>query len=96
MAANLRAGDLEGPKLRARYAEVASLLTGRPERQAEEAVEWVRTLGRALAIPKLGRWGLRESDAEAIAARGLTASSMKSNPVTLDEATLADLIRQAL
>jgi alcohol dehydrogenase class IV len=59
-------------------------------------VRWVRQLVADLRIPGLARYGLTAADLETVAERGLVASSMKANPVVLDQATLVQVLAQAL
>jgi alcohol dehydrogenase class IV len=79
-----------------RYREIASIVTGRPGAEAEDAVAWVEALVRALAIPGLSHWGASERDLPALVTKARAASSMKGNPVELDEAELLEIARASL
>ena len=79
-----------------RCAEVARILTGLPDADMAEAVAWIDRLCHRLHIPALGRFGLRESDFSVIAANAQNASSMRGNPVELDEADLIAILKQTL
>jgi alcohol dehydrogenase class IV len=79
-----------------RYREIATIVTGRPDARLEEAVEWVESLVRALAIPGLSRWGATEADIGPLVAKARAASSMKGNPVELEESELAEIARASL
>jgi alcohol dehydrogenase class IV len=85
----------ESPAL-GRYREIAAIVTGRPAAEARDGVEWVETLVRALGIPGLSRWGACASDVPALVAKARAASSMKGNPVELDEAELARIMTASL
>ena len=80
----------------ARYREIAAIVTGRPDADAEDAVAWMESLRRALAIPGLSRWGATEADIGPLVAKARAASSMKGNPIELEEGELAEIARASL
>ena len=80
----------------ARYREIAAIVTGRPDADAEDAVLWTESLVRALAIPGLSRWGATEADIGPLVAKARAASSMKGNPIELEEGELAEIARASL
>ena len=57
-----------------------------------------RTLSyaRALNLPHLSAFGLLDSHISQMVELAKRASSMRYNPVTLDDATLSEVLRQAL
>jgi alcohol dehydrogenase class IV len=79
-----------------RYAEVARLLTGKAAAGPEAGVAWVRQLVRDLAIPPLATYGMTAADLPAVIEKAKQASSMKGNPVVLDDATLRSILANAL
>jgi len=85
----------ESPAL-ARYREIATIVTGRPDADAEDAVLWTESLVRALAIPGLSRWGATEADVGPLVAKARAASSMRGNPIELEEDELAEIARASL
>ncbi len=93
--AALRARAPQHPAL-PRMAEVACWLTGDPAAQPEEAAEFCDGLAGRLGIPRLGAWGIRESDIPAIVAKAAGASSMKGNPLPLTAPELAAILGAAL
>jgi alcohol dehydrogenase class IV len=98
MAANVRAlreRQPDSPTL-SRYRDIATLLTGRVQAEANEGVAWVRELCRALAVPPLRAFGLKETDVPAIVEKAAQASSMKANPVALTDAELRNALLAAL
>ena len=98
MAANVRAlreRTPDSPALR-RYDEVARLLTGRPQANAEDGAAWTAELCRALQIPPLRAWGVAESEVAAVVEKARQASSMKANPIPLTEAELCQVLSEAL
>jgi len=96
--ANIRALNeraRESPAL-GRYHQVAQILTGEPYARAENAIAWLRSLDEELGIPRLGAYGVRESDIARIVPQARRASSMQGNPIVLTEAELGDLLREAI
>jgi len=97
MAANiaaLRARALEHPGLE-RFAAIARLLTGRNDANAEDGIDWVRSLCAELNIPPLRRWGVAEADLPGVAEKAARASSMKANPLPLTSDELLAVARAA-
>lgn len=93
--AALRARDPDSAAL-ARYQEVAALVTGQPSATIEDGLEWVAALCRALDVPGLARYGMRESDVVELVGKARLASSMKGNPIALTDAELTEIATQAL
>jgi alcohol dehydrogenase class IV len=91
----LRSRDTDGEAL-ARVAEVARLLTGRADADAEAAVAWLESVVHALAIPPLSTYGVAAADLPAIAAQAAQASSMKTNPIALTADELTEIVAGAL
>jgi alcohol dehydrogenase class IV len=79
-----------------RYATVGRLLSERQGPAADAGIEAAEALARALNIPRLGTYGLTDSDVLAMAVLAKRASSMRFNPVILSDAALADVLRAAL
>lgn len=98
MAANLRALAERAPQhaARARYAEIARIVTGDAQASAEDGVRWVADLAQELAIPGLSAYGITEAALEEIAGKAAQASSMKGNPIELTHAELVAVLRAAL
>ena len=90
MAANLR------PETAQRYRDIARVLVGSGDSEAEEGIEWVLRLTRTLRIPSLGSYGISEQDVPALAQSASRASSMKANPVSLTVDELAGILLHAL
>ena len=79
-----------------RYDEVARLLTGRPQASASDGVRWVADLCRELEIPPLRSYGVSEPHfPELIQAAGKT-SSMKGNPIPLNDPELTEILARAI
>jgi alcohol dehydrogenase class IV len=93
--AALRARSRESPALE-RYRHVACLLTGRADNSAEDGASWVCQLCRELEIPPLRTYGIREEDIPALVEKAGRASSMKGNPIVLDESELSEIVARAM
>jgi len=99
--ANVRAlrPDAAGPPAAGvldRYTEAARLLTGQPAASIADGLAWIRETLTLLHVPGLAAFGLGPQHAGDIAAKALTSSSMKGNPVALSHADLKAILLQAL
>jgi alcohol dehydrogenase class IV len=95
MQANIAAARKEGAvAVLTKYGMVAKFLAGRGE--AEVGVEFVLKLCAELGVERLGKFGVTESAVGEVVALAMKASSMRFNPVPLDEETLARLLRAAI
>ncbi len=98
MDANLKALRDQSPDSPtiARYKELAALLTGNPDAEGDEGVEWVRNLCSDLSIPRLSGFGITAADIPAIAGQAKKSSSMRGNPIELTIEELAEIATKAL
>ena len=85
-----------GSDLSRRYDEIAELLTGIPGASAEEGIAWVDELCGALQVPPLRTYGVAEADLPDIIEQARSASSMRGNPIALDQEELLSILRRAL
>lgn len=96
--AALRSRDQHGPALR-RYAEAGRLLVADPSLGGDEAadalVDWLVTLATRLGLPRLGDVGVREADIAALVADS-RGSSMRTNPIVLDDSEIAAILTSSL
>lgn len=94
---NLKALRLRAPQSPAleRYRQIAAWLTGDPQASAEDGVFWLRELIEELTLPPLRTYGITPADFPAIAAQASKASSMKGNPVELNETELMAILAAA-
>ena len=95
---NLRALRDRGPEHPAlpRLNELATLLTGQPEATPEDAIGWLRELTAALSIPGLGSYGLDPAGIPALVSAAQQASSMKGNPIELEDAEVGEILTRSL
>jgi alcohol dehydrogenase class IV len=98
LRANLAALRARAPGYPAlvRLAEVACWMTGDTAATADDAAPFCAELGRRLAIPGLGAWGVRSADVPGLVEKAAAASSMKGNPLPLTTADLAAALEAAL
>ena len=98
MAASLRAlrGSDGAAEALARAGEIGRLLLGRPDADADAAVDWLGGIVERLRIPGLGDHGVAAADLAAIAEQAQHSSSMKGNAVALDADQLIAILEAAL
>jgi alcohol dehydrogenase class IV len=100
MTANLRAlrarASVEDRAAIERYRIVAVTFTGDPDATPEAGIEAVAALCADLQIPGLRAYGIDESHATDLAQKALRSSSMKANPIALDEAQMRDVLIASL
>ena len=93
----LRERDPGGPALR-RYADVGRLLAGDPTLAAEAAVDALvarlAALAAELGLPGLGALGVGEADIGVLVAES-RGSSMRTNPIVLDDAEIGAILAEA-
>ena len=78
-----------------RFRRVAVMLTGHADATLEDAVVWLQSLTRDLAIPPLSAYGYRSADATAVVQAAKAASSMKANPLLLTDDELYAILAAA-
>jgi alcohol dehydrogenase class IV len=84
----------------ARYAEIGRLLADRPELNGATACQYaiwkIEAMVQELAIGTLSRFGLSAGDIPAMVELAKKASSMRFNPVTLSDESLAAALAVAI
>ncbi|MFW9842911.1 MAG: iron-containing alcohol dehydrogenase [Candidatus Thorarchaeota archaeon] len=94
--ANVRAlknREPDSPAL-ARYDQVAQILTGKVSAQAADGVEWIQNLSKALTVPPLTQFGLKEQDFPTVVAKAQKSSSMKGNPIPLTDDEMMEILER--
>ena len=79
----------------ARYKELAGLLTGNENAREEDGADWTEQLAQDLGIERLTGLGLSSAVIPAAAKQARHSSSMKANPVELEEEALEKILYQA-
>jgi alcohol dehydrogenase class IV len=95
---NLRALRVRAPEHPAlpRIGELATVLTGRSDARAEDAIGWLQELTAELSIPGLASYGLDPDGFQDLVAAAQRASSMRANPVELNEAEVTEIVTRSL
>ncbi len=98
MEINIRAlrGRRPGSETLRRYDEVAQLLTGEPRATADDGVAWVSELCEALEIAPLRTYGVKPNHFPALIEKAAAASSMKGNPILLNQSELREILVRCL
>lgn len=78
-----------------KYDKVAQILTGRPSAKAKDGVAWVKELTSELKIPTLSAFGITEVHFDELVGKAKNASSMKGNPVVLNDRQLKQILEQS-
>ena len=79
-----------------RYQEAARLILGRKRAAVADLVPWLKELTRDLHIPGLRAFGIQAEQIGEIVQQSRQASSMKGNPIVLDDDELADILSRSL
>ena len=79
-----------------RYTEIARIVTGNPEAVASDVISWMRKLGAAMRIPGLREYGIQPENFKEIIEKAKKASSMKGNPIELQEQELYDILNKSM
>ena len=87
--------DTQHPALR-RYEEIANILRGTQNGTANDSVTWVQRIVDDLDIPGLGKFGITREDFPSIIVKAKVSSSMRGNPVLLNEEELSNILELAL
>jgi alcohol dehydrogenase class IV len=80
----------------AKYGRAAQILTGRPNAQPEDLSPWLSDFVAALQMHPLGQLGLEQERIPELVAKAAKASSMKANPIVLEEAELTLVVEASL
>ncbi len=91
----LRKRSPRNPAL-ARIEELGPLLTADADAGADRAIDWLRDLTSALHVPGLASYGLGATDIDEVVAATQRASSMRANPIDLDDAEVDEIVRRSL
>jgi alcohol dehydrogenase class IV len=80
----------------ARFQEAARILTGNPGADADDTATWLRDLCGRLAIPALSAYGFSSERATDLIADSMRSSSMRGNPIDLNQAELLSILTLAM
>jgi alcohol dehydrogenase class IV len=97
MDVNVRALQKRNPDSKSleRYNLIAQILTDKLDAQAEYAVELIQKMCKSMQIPSLEKLGLKKDDFPAAIDKAKKSSSMKGNPIQLEDGELAEILEKA-
>lgn len=79
-----------------KYDKVAQILTGSKLAKAKDGINWVKNLTGELKIPSLSEFGISEIHFNELVEKAKNASSMKGNPLILNDWQLKQILVQSL
>lgn len=96
--ANMRALQERQPDNAAlrRFDAAAQCLLQDPSATAADAMRWIEATSARFAIPGLGAYGIEAQDFDRIVEQSAVSSSMKGNPLPLEQAELHAILHEAL
>jgi len=91
----LRARQPDSPVLD-RLNDIGRLLTGKQSSIAEDAIAFLLDLQDKLSIPELGELGVKPIDFPYLVTQAQKSSSMRGNPIKLNDYELMAILEKAL
>jgi alcohol dehydrogenase class IV len=96
MEVNITALKKENRKQQlAKFEEIARILTGRKSAVADDGTIWAKELVRKLRIPPLSAFGLSPGDFPELVKKAQISSSIKGNPVGLNQDQLLSILEKS-
>lgn len=87
--------DAHNPIL-GKFDDIAKLVTGNQKSRTADGIKWFGELNRKLNISTLSKYGIKKEDHSKIIEGVKVSSSMKANPVQLNEDELYRILRQSM
>lgn len=78
-----------------RFTKLSQILTGKSAASSQNAIGWIRDLCKKLDIKGLSSLGVKKDDFKNIVPKAVVSSSMKKNPVTLNEDALHRILDES-
>jgi alcohol dehydrogenase class IV len=79
-----------------RFRKLAVILTGNENSTAENGTNWIETLVRKLHVPSLSAFNVTRESFSILTEKAKAASSMKGNPVLLNDRQLLEILNSSL
>ena len=79
-----------------RYDSIGAILTGSGKAVANDGIQWIGELCKALNVSGLRTYGVAEADIPVLVEKAAKASSMKANPIVLTTEELTEALHLAL
>ncbi len=84
----------------AKYSRIGRIISGQSSSTQEEdheiLIEYLKKLTQDLKIPSLSEYGVNESDIPSIVEKAREASSMRYNPITLEDSALTSILKYVI
>ena len=87
--------ELKDEEMIGRFQNVAEWVTGMEGTEIQNAVDWFASLNEELSIPHLKDLGIDKKDFQVIIEKSINSSSMKGNPVLLDQNDLQVILENS-
>jgi alcohol dehydrogenase class IV len=78
-----------------RYKEISCIITKNSKSSIIDGIEWIKNLCLELKVPRLSELGIEKESFERIIPLAQEASSMKANPIQLNEQELFEILDQS-
>jgi alcohol dehydrogenase class IV len=88
--------EIKQEKQLLKFDEVACILTGNNSAVAEDGAVWVKNLVKKLQIPSLSDFQIHEDSFPELIEKAKKSSSMKGNPVELNNGQLLEILIKSL
>ncbi len=97
MKENIQSCELDLTKTETvkKFREIASILTNNQEASVSDGLAWIHQIVEEFRIPRLADFGINVSSHQAIIEKAIISSSMKKNPVKLDNSALEKILLNA-
>jgi len=79
-----------------RYDQIAKWLCQSDVATADDGIVWIKKLVERLKIPALSDFGIKQVDFSTLAEKAMNASSMKGNPVVLNNQQLIQILELSM
>ena len=79
-----------------KYDELARILTENESAKAEDGAVWVKEMVKKLKIPSLSNYNLTENYFPELIEKAKNSSSMKGNPIVLNDEQLTEILNKSL
>jgi alcohol dehydrogenase class IV len=78
-----------------RYKEIFNIVTGKPNTSVQNGLNWFKELYEKLQLPSLRKLGISKDNFSDIIMQSKVASSMKANPILLNDAEINEILEKA-
>jgi len=79
-----------------KFDSLAQIFSGNKEATAEDGIMVIKEIVHELNIPRLGSFGLTPDDFPTLVSKAKNSSSMKGNPVVLQDSDLSEILEKSI